>query len=154
MKTSSLRWVCLMLLAPISWAQRVWALPFLTVPAPSEGYLQALGQRHTQLPDWEGQRLFQVRQWLPERVLVVVADDRTLFMRSDQVEPAWEVITPILEDWTATPPDVPNYPAGTWGPEAAEMLLAWDARRWLLPRFSDASRATPRSLPLDGQPEH
>ena len=35
-KTSGLRWVCLMLLAPIPWAQRIWALPFLSVLAPSE----------------------------------------------------------------------------------------------------------------------
>jgi hypothetical protein len=75
-KTSGLRWVCLMLLAPISWAQRVWALPFLTVLAPSERYHQALGQRHTQLPNWALWRLFQIRHWLPERVLVVVADSR------------------------------------------------------------------------------
>jgi hypothetical protein len=37
-KTSGLRWVCMMLLAPIPWAQCVWALPFLTVLAPSERY--------------------------------------------------------------------------------------------------------------------
>lgn len=35
-KTSGLRWVCMMLLVPLPWAQRVWALPFLTVLAPSE----------------------------------------------------------------------------------------------------------------------
>lgn len=86
-------------------------------------------------------------------LLDVLRGDCTLFMRSDQVEAAWAVVMPILEAWAATPPDFPNYPAGTWGPEAAEMLLARDARRWLLPSFSDAARATPRSLPLDGQPE-
>jgi hypothetical protein len=39
-KASGLRWLSLMLLAPIPWAQRVWALPFLTVLAPSERYYQ------------------------------------------------------------------------------------------------------------------
>ena len=39
-KASGLRWLSLMLLAPIPWAQRVWALPFLTVLAPSERYMQ------------------------------------------------------------------------------------------------------------------
>ncbi|ABU57042.1 IS701 family transposase [Roseiflexus castenholzii] len=73
-KTSGLRWLCLMLLAPIPWAQRVWALPFLTVLAPSERCHQELGKRHKQLTDWARQIIFQVRQWLPERVLVVVAD--------------------------------------------------------------------------------
>lgn len=73
-KTSGLRWLCLMLLAPIPWARRVWALPFLTVLAPSERYHQERNQRHKQLTDWARQIITQVRQWLPERVLVVVAD--------------------------------------------------------------------------------
>jgi hypothetical protein len=73
-KTSGLRWLCLMLLAPIPWAQRVWALPFLTVLAPSERYHQELGKHHKQLTDWARQMISQVRQWLPERLLVVVAD--------------------------------------------------------------------------------
>jgi len=37
-KSSDLRWVCLMLLVPVPWARRVWALPFLSVLAPSERY--------------------------------------------------------------------------------------------------------------------
>jgi len=46
-KTSGLRWLSLMLLVPIPWAQqRVWALPFLTVLAPSEGYNHSQGRRH------------------------------------------------------------------------------------------------------------
>ncbi|MCS6849241.1 MAG: transposase [Anaerolineae bacterium] len=44
-KTSGLRWLSLMLLVPIPWAQRVWALPFLTVLAPSERY--SAGQART-----------------------------------------------------------------------------------------------------------
>ena len=44
-KCSGLRWVCLMLLVPIPWANRVWALPFLTVLAPSERYHQQRGKR-------------------------------------------------------------------------------------------------------------
>ncbi|MBI4496417.1 MAG: transposase [Chloroflexi bacterium] len=44
-KTSSLRWVSLQALVPIPWAQRVWALPFLTVLAPSERYHQERGRR-------------------------------------------------------------------------------------------------------------
>ncbi len=73
-KTSGLRWLSRMLLAPIPWAKRVWALPFLTVLAPSERYHQERGTCHKQLTDWARQMITQVRQWLPERVLVVVAD--------------------------------------------------------------------------------
>lgn len=51
-KVSGLRWLSLMLLAEIPWAQRVWALPFLTVLAPSEHYHQQQGRRHKTLTDW------------------------------------------------------------------------------------------------------
>lgn len=73
-KSSGLRWISLMLLCPISWAGRVWALPFLSVLAPSERYHQERGRRHKKLTDWARQMLRQVRRWLPERSLVVVAD--------------------------------------------------------------------------------
>lgn len=73
-KTSGLRWVSLQLLVPIPWANRVWALPFLTVLAPSERYHQERGQRHKTLTDWARQALLLVRRWLPDRALVVVAD--------------------------------------------------------------------------------
>src|SRR6266516_7131347 len=73
-KTSGLRWVVMMVLAPIPWAKSVWALPFLTVLAPSERYHQERGMQHKQLTDWARQMITQVRRRLPERLLVVVAD--------------------------------------------------------------------------------
>ena len=56
-KTSALRWVCLTLLAPIPWASRVWALPFLSALAPSERYVKERGKRHKKLTDWAWQLL-------------------------------------------------------------------------------------------------
>lgn len=73
-KVSGLRWLCLMLLVPLPWAGRVWALPFLTVLAPSERYDVTRGRRHKALTDWGRQVLLQARRWLPTRALVVVAD--------------------------------------------------------------------------------
>jgi hypothetical protein len=73
-KASGLRWISLMLLAPIPWAGRVWALPFLTVLAPSERYARESGRRHKLLTDWARQMLIQVARWLPERQIIVVAD--------------------------------------------------------------------------------
>jgi hypothetical protein len=73
-KTSGLRWVCLMLLVPIPWAQRIWALPFLSVLAPSERYHQEREMAHKKLTDWARQMIAQVHRWLPERAIVVVAD--------------------------------------------------------------------------------
>ncbi len=64
----------------------------------------------------------------------VMIRDTTLFMRVDQVEAAWSLLMPVLEVWAASPPDdFPNYSAGTWGPEAAEGLIARDGRSWALP---------------------
>src|SRR5687768_6660442 len=73
-KTSALRWVCLMLLTPIPWASRVWALPFLSALAPSERYAKERGKRHKKLTEWAWQLLLQVRRWQPEREIVAVAD--------------------------------------------------------------------------------
>jgi DDE superfamily endonuclease len=73
-KTSGLRWLSLMLLAPIGWAGRVWALPFLTVLAPSERYCRARGLRHKRLTDWARQIALQARRWLPGREIILVGD--------------------------------------------------------------------------------
>jgi DDE superfamily endonuclease len=73
-KASGLRWLSLMLLAPIPWAQRVWALPFLSVLAPSERYYKDKPRKHKKLTEWARQMVLQARRWLPKRQLVVVAD--------------------------------------------------------------------------------
>jgi glucose-6-phosphate 1-dehydrogenase len=67
-------------------------------------------------------------------LLDVIRADATLFMRDDQVETAWSVVQPILDEWSAHPPhDFPNYAAGSWGPEDADELLARDGRHWFAP---------------------
>jgi len=73
-KTSGLRWISLMWLTEIPWANRIWALPILTVLAPSERYHEQVGRRHKKITDWARQMVFQIRRWVPHRALVVVAD--------------------------------------------------------------------------------
>ena len=73
-KASGLRWLSLMLLAPVPWAGRVWALPFLTTLAPSERYCRERGLRHKKLTDWARQLVLQARRWLPGRDVVLVGD--------------------------------------------------------------------------------
>jgi len=64
----------------------------------------------------------------------VMKNDGTLFMRADQVETAWKLLMPVLNVWEAAPPsDFPNYAAGTWGPQDAQGLLAYQGHRWPLP---------------------
>lgn len=73
-KCSGLRWISLMLLTPISWANRIWALPFLTVLAPSRRYNEQQGKRHKKLTDWARQMMLQLSRWLPNRLIIIVAD--------------------------------------------------------------------------------
>ena len=73
-KVRGLRWVCLMLLVPIPWASRVWALPFFTVLAPSARTAQRQGCRFKPLTTWARQMIRQVQRWQPNRTLVVVGD--------------------------------------------------------------------------------
>jgi hypothetical protein len=73
-KASGLRWVCLTLLAPVPWASRVWALPFLSALAHSERYAIECGKRHKSLTEWAWQMLLVVRRWHPQRQIVAVAD--------------------------------------------------------------------------------
>jgi len=78
-KASGLRWVCAMLLVPIPWTGRAWALPFLSALAPSERYAAERGkkQHKKKLTDWVRQMLPLVRRWHPEREEFVVVTERT-----------------------------------------------------------------------------
>ena len=104
-KCSGLRWMCLMLLTPISWANRVWALPFLTVLAPSQRYNKQQGKTHKKITDWARQMILQLSRWLPQRQLVIVADaSYACYRLLDAVRHKACMITPLrldarLFDW-------------------------------------------------------
>jgi glucose-6-phosphate 1-dehydrogenase len=64
----------------------------------------------------------------------VMLGDQTLFMRGDEVEAAWGLITAIIEHWDGRKVRaIPTYPAGTWGPREADALLAADGYLWRQP---------------------
>ncbi len=66
-----------------------------------------------------------------ERLLLdALLGDSTLFARWDEVERAWEVIEGVIREWEAHHGDFPNYEAGTWGPAAADELVARDGHVW------------------------
>jgi len=66
-----------------------------------------------------------------ERLLLdCLTGDSTLFARVDEVEAAWNLITPILDEWADDPTPPVRYEAGSWGPDAAMELLERDHRRW------------------------
>jgi hypothetical protein len=108
------------LLVPISWAKRVWVLPFLTVLAPSEHYHQERGQRHKKLTDWARQMLLVVRRWVPERTLVIVTDSSfavlTRLSRVRQLpNPLW-CVTRLRLDAALGEPAPPRSPRQTGRP--------------------------------------
>ena len=64
-------------------------------------------------------------------ILDALLGDASLFTRADEVEEAWGIVTPIIDAWLDEPaPDFPDYEAGSWGPAAADELLAREGRRW------------------------
>lgn len=71
-----------------------------------------------------------------ERLLLdCMLGDQTLFVRFDNMEAAWSLITPVLDAWADEPSrpgagTLHRYKAGSWGPEEADTLLARDGRRW------------------------
>jgi hypothetical protein len=73
-KSSGLRWVCVMLMVEVPWASRAWALPFLSALAPSERHAAKRGKRHKKITGWAWQLLLLLRRWYPEREIVAVAD--------------------------------------------------------------------------------
>jgi hypothetical protein len=73
-KSTGLRWLSMMLLAPIPWAGCVWALPFLTALMPSRKHCEENGRRYKTTTDWVRLMISQLRRWMPKRKIVVVAD--------------------------------------------------------------------------------
>jgi hypothetical protein len=110
-KVNGLRWICLMLLVPIPWAGRVWALPFLTALAPSERYAQQRGRRHKPITLWARQLVRQVHRWLPDRPLVLVADSSYAALDLlAAVRPVATVVTRLRLDAQLFAPPPPRRP--------------------------------------------
>jgi glucose-6-phosphate 1-dehydrogenase len=69
-----------------------------------------------------------------ERLLLdAMVGDPTLFIRTDEVEQAWQIVDPVLESWARGQPPVSGYESGSWGPKEADLLLERDGRRWRTP---------------------
>ncbi len=66
--------------------------------------------------------------WL---LLDVMQGNQTLFARADWIDQAWSIVDPIVERHESGPPDdLPNYRAGTWGPDRSHDLLEREGRSW------------------------
>ena len=72
--TSGLRWIVLTLLVTPPWTTRCWALPFLSVPAPTPQVSERLRLRHKTIAQWARQMIRVVRRWLPHAAITVLGD--------------------------------------------------------------------------------
>jgi hypothetical protein len=123
-KASGLRWISAMLLTPIPWAGRVWALPFLTVLAPSARFAREHGRRHKKLTDWARQILLLVKRWLPDRPLIAVADNSyAAILLLDAVRAHLTMVTRLRLDARLFEPPPPRRPGTIGRPRVAGRRL-------------------------------
>jgi DDE superfamily endonuclease len=139
-KARGLRWLGWMVLTPIAWANRVWALPFRTGLCPSERCYAPRGRRHHTLLERAWQMIQLVRRWLPGRKLVCGADRsfaalawRALVARL----PGGSVITRLRLDAALYAPPPPRAPRQTGRPRLTgkrrptlEAVLADEKTPW------------------------
>ena len=118
-KVSGLRWLACMVLTPLSWADRVWALPFLTVLCPSERFYEQRGRGHQTLTERAWQMIRLVVRWLPGREVALVADSSFAALELlDKVAtlPRASVITRLRLDAALSDPPPPRKPRTTGRP--------------------------------------
>jgi DDE superfamily endonuclease len=137
-KTSGLRWLSLAVVLPIPWAKRRWALPFLTILAPSRRANAARGRRHKPLTRWAIQAILQTRRWLPDRAITIVGDSSFACLELiAAVRRHVRLITRLRLDASLFAPAPPRRP-GQRGPRACKghrlpkltVVLANPATRW------------------------
>lgn len=155
-KASGLRWLGCMLLTPIAWANRVWALPFLTVLCPSERFYAQRGHRHPTLLERAWQIIRLVMRWLPGREVVFVADSSfaalELLDRVAQLSRV-SVITRLRLDAALYDPPPPREPGQRGRPRrkgkrrpTLEAVLADEKTQWSTLTIDDWYGEGPRAV--------
>src|SRR5215213_10648616 len=134
-KASGLRWLCVMLLAPVPWAGRAWGLPFLAVLAPSERHAAGRGIRFKKLTDWGRQVLLQTARWLPGRRVIAVADSSfSAIALLRDLAPHLAVVTRLRLDACLCQPPPPRRPRTRGRPPVKGARLPSLAERVRNPR--------------------
>ena len=116
MATSGLRWIVLTWVMTPPWTQRSWALPVLSVPAPTPEVSRRLGRRHKTVPPWARQMLRVMRGWLPTIEMTVIGDntDSVLELGNACARRGVRLIAPLRMDAALYAPAPPRL-AGTNG---------------------------------------
>ena len=155
-KVSGLRWLSCMVLTPIAWANRVWALPFMTVLCPSERFYEQRGRRHQTLLERAWQMIRLVTRWLPGREVVFAADSSFAALDLlDQVKqlPRASVITRLRLDAALYDPAPPREPGQKGRPRlkgdrrpTLEVVLADEETQWSTLTIDDWYGQGPREV--------
>src|SRR5262245_61727172 len=155
-KASGLRWLACMVLTPLSWADRVWALPFLTALCPSERFYEQRGRRHQPLTARAWQLMRLVVRWLPGREMVFVADSSFASLELlDKVAtlPRASVITRLRLDAALYDPPPHRAPGTTGRPRlkgkrrpTLEAVLADEKTQWTKLTVADWYGEGPREV--------
>jgi len=155
-KVSGRRWLGCMVLTPIAGANRVWALPFMTVLGPSERFSEQHGRRHQTLLERAWQIIRLVRRWLPGREVVLVAASSFAALEwLDQVArlSRVSVITRLRLDAALYDPPPPRAPRQTGRPRlkgkrrpTLEAMLADEKTQWSTLTIDDWYGKGPREV--------
>jgi hypothetical protein len=152
-KVNGLRWLCLMLLVPIPWAARTWALPFLTVLAPSERYNLLYRQRHKTVLDWARQMVLLLHRWYPQRRVVVVGDGEYAALEFlAAVQDAATMISRLRLDARLFAPPPPRSPGQTGRPRIVGQRLPTPAQRAVDPATNWTTVTVSRWYGESGRP--
>ncbi len=155
-KVSGLRWLGCMVLTPMAWANRVWALPFMTVLCPSERFYAQRGRRHQTLLERAWQMIRLVTRWLPGREAIFVADSSFAALDLlDQVKrlPRASLITRLRLDAALYNPAPPREPGHKGRPRlkgerrpTLEAVLADEETQWSKLAIDDWYGQGPREV--------
>ena len=123
--TSGLRWICCMLLVPLPWTDRRWALPFLTILTTPPAVDAAAGQRHKTLTIWAQQVALCLRRWLPERAILLIGDGNysSLDLGATCVDQQVRLVAPLRLDANLFAPAAPRRPGQRGAPRVKGVAM-------------------------------
>lgn len=119
-KSLGIRWICLAILVPVPWSQRLWALPFMTLPALGPKTSDKLKKRHRTTVDWAMIMIEKVRNWQPDHDIALVGDGSyaavSLILRCQRLKRPVKLVSRLRLD--ACLHDFPSaQPKGKRGPK-------------------------------------
>ena len=139
-----LQWICMALLIPLPWSQRPWALPFLTLLAPSERANQRAGKPHRSAIDWTIVMVRVVARWLQRRPWILIGDGAyaCVLLGWECLSAQATLISRLRLDARLFAPPQP-VPAGAPRPQAPRKAPRWRSWQRALRKRCARARTSP-----------